>query len=597
MSYVFKQIDSSYKTSTPFYAHKRWTLNNINEDLDTSDSISLGEPSMSILYGRYTQSQWIGPAYEDVTRNDEFVRNVWNSVNTLYYRNFQNKPFEYYKYGSIGVETRDISETVQVFSIPQKIIGEKIKPGSFKLTQGGYTFFDDGNGNILGYDAVPNTTVFNSSSQDLYYCSYFFYDSFKYANTRSSFKVKSHGNLRSSVEWNLDSGSGICAPVHGPNYLTGNVVNVGVDNSGCPASNWFLDFSYNSSVTGSSYMRTYHAEELNFDTKDSFTISMWIKTATPLGTVALISKSGRRRVVRRPMNPQVSGNTINYNSYISDEIVGGSYPFYIELTGTAVTFSISDGATKSQATATITPNSWQLITCRKNSTTMQIFVNTTAGTAAVCGCHGSTKNDADIFIGTRGEKITSDPISINGSDRPVAGTSQYDGQLGPVHIFNKYLSNTEISNLYNDYYNNHYGNILYKQGLIVWTNHQGTNGSSLFRGVNCTFSAMQFRSTRQITTNEFICVTGPGELNMTTNPSVLIRSTAGCNPNLGGETFEGPNEQGECYSFVTGSNFSPYITGIGLYNDRGDLLVVGKLATPIKKPTNCDLVIVVKWDE
>jgi len=108
---------------------------------------------------------------------------------------------------------------------------------------------------------------------------------------------------------------------------------------------------------------------------------------------------------------------------------------------------------------------------------------------------------------------------------------------------------------------------------------------------------MQFRSTKKILTNEFICVVGPGELNMTTNPSILVNSNTQCNPSLGGEVYDGINESGQCYSFVTGSWFSPYVTGVGLYNDAGDLLAVAKLGMPVKKPTNCDLVLVVKWDE
>ncbi len=49
-------------------------------------------------------------------------------------------------------------------------------------------------------------------------------------------------------------------------------------------------------------------------------------------------------------------------------------------------------------------------------------------------------------------------------------------------------------------------------------------------------------------------------------------------------------------SFVTASFFSPYVTSVGLYNEAGELLVVGKLAFPVKKATNCDTIFVVRWD-
>ena len=49
-------------------------------------------------------------------------------------------------------------------------------------------------------------------------------------------------------------------------------------------------------------------------------------------------------------------------------------------------------------------------------------------------------------------------------------------------------------------------------------------------------------------------------------------------------------------SFVTSSTFTPYITTIGLYDDAGQLLAIGKLAQPIKKPANVDLNFLVRMD-
>jgi hypothetical protein len=47
---------------------------------------------------------------------------------------------------------------------------------------------------------------------------------------------------------------------------------------------------------------------------------------------------------------------------------------------------------------------------------------------------------------------------------------------------------------------------------------------------------------------------------------------------------------------VTGSDFKPYATTIGLYNQRDELLVVGKLSFPYPIPTNTDITFVVRWD-
>ena len=49
-------------------------------------------------------------------------------------------------------------------------------------------------------------------------------------------------------------------------------------------------------------------------------------------------------------------------------------------------------------------------------------------------------------------------------------------------------------------------------------------------------------------------------------------------------------------NFVTHSAFNPYITSIGLYNDEKELLAVGKLSRPIKKPKEYDISFTVRFD-
>jgi hypothetical protein len=47
---------------------------------------------------------------------------------------------------------------------------------------------------------------------------------------------------------------------------------------------------------------------------------------------------------------------------------------------------------------------------------------------------------------------------------------------------------------------------------------------------------------------------------------------------------------------VTGSDFHPYITSVGLYNDSNELIAVGKLGQPLPKPADTELTIQVKLD-
>ena len=48
---------------------------------------------------------------------------------------------------------------------------------------------------------------------------------------------------------------------------------------------------------------------------------------------------------------------------------------------------------------------------------------------------------------------------------------------------------------------------------------------------------------------------------------------------------------------VSHSEFSPYITTVGLYDDDFTLLATAKLAQPLKKPKKMDTTIVVRFDK
>lgn len=79
--------------------------------------------------------------------------------------------------------------------------------------------------------------------------------------------------------------------------------------------------------------------------------------------------------------------------------------------------------------------------------------------------------------------------------------------------------------------------------------------------------------------NQYRCRVGQNDFNYTTNPSANKQSTTG-----------------SYIDQITGSEFRPYATCIGLYNAMDELLVVGKLATPYPIPPNTDMSFVIRWD-
>ena len=90
---------------------------------------------------------------------------------------------------------------------------------------------------------------------------------------------------------------------------------------------------------------------------------------------------------------------------------------------------------------------------------------------------------------------------------------------------------------------------------------------------------MSFQSQTTIYQNEVRCHINENDFNYTQNPSATVSGSFGAYENC-----------------ITGSDFRPYATTVGLYNDKNELLVVGKLSTPYPIPSNTDMTFVIKWD-
>jgi hypothetical protein len=114
------------------------------------------------------------------------------------------------------------------------------------------------------------------------------------------------------------------------------------------------------------------------------------------------------------------------------------------------------------------------------------------------------------------------------------------------------------------------GNIFYTSGIIVW------NDMAIEYFNVCTLS---FKNTHVIEEHEYMCNATKQEFNATTNHSILSNIASG-----------------SIHGFVTSSAFNPYVTSVGLYNDVGDLLAVGKLGQAIKKSEKYDTSYVIRFD-
>ena len=90
---------------------------------------------------------------------------------------------------------------------------------------------------------------------------------------------------------------------------------------------------------------------------------------------------------------------------------------------------------------------------------------------------------------------------------------------------------------------------------------------------------LSFEAESTIYQKEVRCQVNENDFNYTLNPSAIRSGTSG-----------------SYIDAVTGSDFHPYTTMVGLYNDQDQLLVVGKLSRPYPIPQNTDMTFIVRWD-
>lgn len=89
-----------------------------------------------------------------------------------------------------------------------------------------------------------------------------------------------------------------------------------------------------------------------------------------------------------------------------------------------------------------------------------------------------------------------------------------------------------------------------------------------------------FKNTYDILTHNYNCKVSQNQLNFSQNPSSYTNIEA----------------SGSIISNITGSEFQPYITTVGLYNDANELVAVGKLGQPIPKSQTTDMTFKVRID-
>ncbi len=105
-----------------------------------------------------------------------------------------------------------------------------------------------------------------------------------------------------------------------------------------------------------------------------------------------------------------------------------------------------------------------------------------------------------------------------------------------------------------------------------------------------THTKMKFRSKNYLHEHRFICVLPANEFNNSTNRSLYDENGLP----LIEKTYV--DSAGYTLKFQRTTDFMPYVTKIGLYDEFNNLVAVAKFNKPIKLSKNLDSVFIVKYD-
>ena len=125
------------------------------------------------------------------------------------------------------------------------------------------------------------------------------------------------------------------------------------------------------------------------------------------------------------------------------------------------------------------------------------------------------------------------------------------------------------------------------------------------RILNTNITNIKFKNSLTTYENFIKCTVKDYEFNLSYNPTLLSGSQGLLTPysaSNGGDIFyiNSETNYGTLKDFATGStsgsDFSPYVGSIGLYNDSNQLLAVANMSQPLPLSNETDINIIIKMD-
>lgn len=511
-------------------------------------------PSYNPLNTLFDQGNPAFEYYEPITANNKFQRVVHESINHLFYEHFYNNTKATFGGGNINSQDRFIEDQAQILNIPQSKFGQHIQQGSILITADycvsqsnntTLTITDDIYGNLYVsggmVSPINGTTMVSGSISASTVGEWPTLDIYKY-DTKGPISYTSSfnkGNWQmqtnySNIEFTNHTGS--FAPIPQAIDLLG-------------VTPTFNSIASSSIVIQPGPVQDYK-QNYNFENGD-FTITLMVKaTSIPTYTSGsiILTKEGPAQDDAVDLN----GNVYTYN-------IDKRSPYRISLNSNSeVVFERDNLLQQVSVSGSIVQNKLHHITAMKTGSEIRLYVdgvlsNSTSDVEIIPGC----SNKANITIG-----------NLHTSDRG------FDGLIDNIKMYKEALSIQDIEMSYHTLGVNNtvVGTAMYTHGMMIL-------GSVPSRYMD--IKQVTIRGTHTIWEKEVSCTIGAGEFNRSNNPTL--------------QEYNSATNQYEFRSFTTGS-FKPYVTTVGLYDDRGNMVAVAKLSTPLQLPSNVDTTIIVRYD-
>ena len=149
------------------------------------------------------------------------------------------------------------------------------------------------------------------------------------------------------------------------------------------------------------------------------------------------------------------------------------------------------------------------------------------------------------------------------------------------------------------------GNIFYSKGIAVIRHNTGSAvtyiGPNGLKLVSASVAYVDYESDVKYYRHEAVVTLKPTDYNMAAfNPSMgqVYKVTGSITASLSAQNIQ-PTSGSDVYSLyklMSSNIIKPYVTSIGLYNDKYELLAVAKMANPIQRTFDINQIFIIRFD-